>query len=168
MRWLSAIGGVSAVIWLFQKQFAALYPPHDFWVTNPANAAQRVTLVMAVLLGLLALEYRVPASARWAPVRFVNVYGTSSMAAYFWHLMLLFFRLPLGYLIAFGFSFNSWWGEKCGWGRYALLVVVLWVGTWALTWLTDQVYRRVDRRLPSLPGARAAAAPPPVPAPPPA
>jgi hypothetical protein len=38
-------------------------------------------------------------------------------------------------------------GGRCGWGGFAGWVVILVAGTALLTWLTDKVYRRVDRRL---------------------
>jgi hypothetical protein len=74
------------------------------------------------------------------PVRFVEVFGMSSLAGYFFHEALLFYRV-------FGFSFESRWGERCSWPQYSALVVLLIACTFALTWLTDQIYQRVDRRL---------------------
>lgn len=151
LRWLGGIGLVSAALWTFSDQVKGLYPPHNYWVTDPANAGWRMTLVIAVLLGLLALEYRVPKAAGSAPLRLFNVYGTSSMASYFWHEMLLFFRMPLAYLIPWGFSITGTWGNKCGWAGYWALVLVLWSATFGLAWLTDRIYKRLDAKLPSLP-----------------
>src|SRR5207249_1838501 len=81
-------------------------------------------------LALLAVEQGVPGNWRSsAPVRFVEVFGMSSLAGYFFHEMLLFFRI-------FGFSFESRWGKACSWPQYAALTALLAACTFALTWLT--------------------------------
>jgi len=111
-------------------------------VTNPANAARRWTQVCLFALVLLALELRLP-GAFWdsPPVRFVEVFGTSSLAGYFFHEMLLFKRV-------LGFSFEARWGKACGWPQYWALTALLAACTFALTWLTDRIYRAIDRREP--------------------
>jgi uncharacterized membrane protein len=137
--WLAGLAGAGLLIWLATPWFAAAYPPHHFWVTNPANSARRWTQVCLVALLLLGLEQRVEGSWRGSrPVRFVEVFGTSSLAGYFFHQALLFYRV-------LGFSFESRWGERCSWPQYAALVALLIACTFALTWLTDQVYQRVTR-----------------------
>jgi hypothetical protein len=67
--------------------------------------------------------------------------------------MLLFFRMPLAYLIPWGFSTMGQWGGKTGWPGYWALVLALWSATWGLAWLTDRIYKRVDAKLPSLPSS---------------
>jgi len=141
--WLAALAGAGFVIWHFTPWFTALYPPHEFWVMNPANSARRWTQVCLLALALLAVEQGV--SGNWrssAPVRFVEVFGMSSLAGYFFHEMLLFFRI-------FGFSFESRWGKACSWPQYAALTALLAACTFALTWLTDRVYSAAEKRAPA-------------------
>jgi Heparan-alpha-glucosaminide N-acetyltransferase, catalytic len=139
--WLAGLSATGVLIWVATPWFAAAYPPHHFWVTNPANSARRWTQVCLLALLLLGIEHGVQGGWRSsAPVRFVEVFGMSSLAGYFFHQALLFKRV-------FGFSFEARWGEKCSWPEYAALVALLIACTFALTWLTDQVYQRVDRRL---------------------
>jgi len=138
--WLGALAAAGIVVWSLTPWFAALYPPHEFWVTNPANAARRWTQVCLVALALLAVEQRMPGSWRGsAAVRFVEVFGTSSLAGYFFHEMLLFFRI-------FGFSFEARWGKSCSWPQYAVLTVLLAGCTFALTWMTARIYAAVEHR----------------------
>src|SRR6266478_1688271 len=139
--WLAALAGIGILVWIATPWFAAAYPPHEFWVTNPANAARRWTQVCLVALVLLIVEQRV--SGAWrssAPLRFVEVFGTSSLAGYFFHQALLFYRV-------LGFSFEARWGKSASWPRYWVLTLLLIACTFALTWLTDRLYKAVDRRL---------------------
>jgi hypothetical protein len=139
--WLSGLAAAGIAIWLATPWFAAAYPPHQFWVTNPANAARRWTQVCLFALVLLAIEQRFAGAWRRSlPVRFIEVFATSSLAGYFFHEMLLFFRI-------FGFSFEGRWGKACSWPQYWAVTALLVACTFALTWLTDLVYQFVDRRL---------------------
>jgi uncharacterized membrane protein len=134
-RWIAGLLAAGVALWLLTPQLAAVYPPHEFWVTNPANHARRWTQVCAVVLVLLAAER---SQGRWrasAPVRFIEVFGTSSLAGYFFHQMLLYKQIG-------GFSFDAVWGKRCDWTQYALLTAVLIACTFVLTWMTDRVYRR--------------------------
>ena len=141
VRWLLwALVGTGLVTLLLTPLWLRLYPPHEFWVTDPANSAQRWTVVALLIFGLLALEKRMPAS--WctsAPVRFVELFGTSSLAAYFFHEMLLFYQVR-------GISLDVLFGERCGWWGYAGLTLCVIAATAVLTALTDRVYRALDRR----------------------
>ncbi|HEY1334261.1 MAG TPA: heparan-alpha-glucosaminide N-acetyltransferase domain-containing protein, partial [Myxococcaceae bacterium] len=135
-----AIGVASLVLWLLRPVWLAIYPPHAFWVTDPANTGARGISVMALLLVLLFLEARVPAGARRSPAVWVlELFGTSSLAAYFWHEMLIYYEVR-------GVSVVRLAGGRCGWAGFAGWVVVLIAGTALLSWLTDKVYRRIDRR----------------------
>ncbi len=139
-RWLLALTAAGIALWLLTPQVSALYPPHEFWVTDPTNHARRWTQVCLIALALLAVE-RVPGAWNASlPVRFVEVFGTSSLAGYFIHEMLLYFHLA-------GFSFEVVWGNRCSWPRYAAVLALLIACTFVLTWLTDQLYRRADARL---------------------
>ena len=144
-RWLAGLAAAGIVLWLLTPWLAAAYPPHEFWVTNPANHARRWTQVALFALLLLWLEHHFGAKLQTSlPVRFLEVFGTSSLAGYFFHEMLLFFRI-------FGFSFEARWGKSASWTGYVPLLLLLVAMTFALTWLTDRVYRAVDRWLSSAP-----------------
>ena len=71
------------------------------------------------------------------PVRFIEVFGTSSLAGYFFHEMLLFFRIR-------GFCFEAVWGNRLSWPQYWPVLALLIACTFVLTWLTDRLYRRAD------------------------
>jgi uncharacterized membrane protein len=139
-RLVLGLGLGSLVAWLLRPVWLAIYPPHAFWVTDPANTGARGISVMALLLILLAIEARVPAGARRpAAVWLLELFGTSSLAAYFWHEMLIYYEVR-------GVSLVRVAGGRCGWLGFAGLVVVLVAATALLSWVTDRVYRRLDRR----------------------
>jgi uncharacterized membrane protein len=134
-RWTAGLLVTGIVLWILTPQLSAAYPPHNFWVTNPANHATRWTQVCGLVLLLMAAERL---EGRWrvsAPVRFVEVFGTSSLAGYFFHQMLLYKQIG-------GFSFDAVWGKHCDWIQYALLTALLIACTFVLTWAMDRVYRR--------------------------
>jgi hypothetical protein len=60
--------------------------------------------------------------------------------------MLLYYRIG-------GFSFERVWGNACDWPRYWLVLALLIACTFALTWLTDRIYRRADAAISSGTGA---------------
>lgn len=125
-----------------------LYPPHRFYVSNPADSAGRFAWVCAVLLGLLWLEGRLPEATPPSRLRrFIEVFGTSSLSAYFFHEMLLFYRL------GGVFSFQRFWGDRSNWGMYWLLLALL-IG------LTFLLCVAVDRLLAWARRARHAPTPP--------
>ncbi|NMO13872.1 DUF1624 domain-containing protein [Pyxidicoccus fallax] len=115
-----------------------LYPSHRFFVANPSNSATRFAWVCTVLLGLLWLEGRVPVGAAPSRARrFIEVFGTSSLSAYFFHEMLLFYQT------GGVFSFQRFWGDRSGWLQFGVLLAALIVLTWLLCILTDRVERVV-------------------------
>jgi hypothetical protein len=75
------------------------------WLAFGMDHAQRVVWVMLFVLGFLFLEYRVPRVTASAPFRFITVFGTSSLAAYFLHESILFYGAwwawAVGLLIAY-------------------------------------------------------------------
>lgn len=148
-RWLGGLAAAGVALWMATPQIVALYPPHEFWVTDPANHARRWTQVCLVALALLAVERLRRGSATSLPVRFIEVFGTSSLAGYFIHEMLLYFHIA-------GFSFQVVWGDRCGWPRFGAVLALLIAGTFALTWLTDQLYRRADAWITAKAAARPA------------
>ncbi|HZH18398.1 MAG TPA: heparan-alpha-glucosaminide N-acetyltransferase domain-containing protein [Archangium sp.] len=122
-----------------------LYPPHRFFVANPSNSAVRFAWVCTVLLGLIWLEGRVPAGAKASRTRrFIEVFGTSSLSAYFFHEMLLFYR------IGGVFSFQRFWGDRSGWLGFWLLLAVLIGLTFLLCIATDRMERGVRPALGAL------------------
>lgn len=135
--WLAGLLALGALMWMLTPQISGLYPPHNFWVTDPTNHARRWTQVCAIAIVLLWLEHSLADRARGAAVRFIEVFGTSSLAGYFFHQMLLYYHL-------FGFSFEKVWGNRCSWPAYCALLALLIAMTFALTVLTDLVYRRVS------------------------
>jgi uncharacterized membrane protein len=143
VKWLLGLAAVGLALWIATPFVSALYPPHDFWVTDPTNHARRWTQVCLIALALLAVEQRFAGAWRTSlPVRFVEVFGTSSLAGYFIHEMLLYYRIG-------GFSFERVWGNACDWPQYWLVLALLIACTFALTWLTDRIYRRADAALSS-------------------
>ena len=138
-KWLAALVGAGLLIWNCTPWFTSIYPAHEFWVTNPANCARRWTQVCLFALLLLALEQLWP-KANSRAIRFIEIFGTSSLAGYFLHETLLYFHI-------FGFSFYVIWGERQTWLSYLALLALLIACTFILTWVVDQIYRRVDQRL---------------------
>jgi hypothetical protein len=130
VRWLLLIGAIGAAIWQAADFFRDLYPAHNFWVTNPANAAQRWTIVIGLVLAFLA-----------APLRFLAAFGGTSMAAYFFHEALL-------YKGFFGYSsFDSHFHQSAGWPLYFALTALLIAMTFGLVVVTDKLYRKLDAKL---------------------
>jgi uncharacterized membrane protein len=131
--------GLGAAGSLAAEPLRDLYPEHRFFVTNPSNAAERSLWVCLVLLGLMGLERRMaPGAAPSRVRRFVETFGTSSMSAYFFHEALIYYRF-------FGFSFEKVWGNRSGWGQYALLTVVIIGLTYGLCLALDPVLNAVRR-----------------------
>jgi len=129
------------------------YPPHRFFVNDPGDCGARWFWVCLILIALLEVEQRFAGAWRKsAPVRWVELFGTSSLSGYFFHESLLYFQI-------FGFSFATVWRDRCGWGQYALLLAAILALTTVLAWGTDKVYRVLDAK------TRPAPTPPPVPAP---
>jgi len=143
VRWVLGLMAIGIAVWQATPLFLRLYPPHVFWITDPANHAHRWVIVCALVLVLMLVEQLATAGWRRAvPFRFVEVFGTSSLAAYFFHQALLYYE-------DFGFSFNKWWGERCGWGKYAALTAALIGATFVLVSITDRVYGWVNSALAS-------------------
>lgn len=132
LLFLAALGIVGG--WVAEAPLRALYPPHHFFVTNPSNAAVRWTYVCLLLLGMSYVERHLAPAARPGPVRrFVELFGSASLSAYFFHEMLLF---KLG--------FEALWGGRSGWALYWGLTVAL-VG---LTFVLCRTLGAAERALP--------------------
>lgn len=140
-RWLLwALVGAGLLTWALTPVWLGLYPPHEFWVTDPSNSAQRWTVVALLILGLMAFEKRMSEGwRRSAPVRFIELFGTSSLAAYFFHEMLLFYQVR-------GVSLDGLFGKRCGWLGYIGLTLCVIAATAVLSALTDRIYQALDSR----------------------
>ncbi len=133
---LAVLGVVAGALWAATPLLRDAYPAHDFGTFNPAEHGRRVAIIAFVLLTLLHIEHRMPTLAQTAPFRVLHVFGTTSLAAYFFHEALLYFPV-------FGFSFQAKWGHQSGWGQYAVLTSTLVAATFVLCWITDRAYRGV-------------------------
>jgi uncharacterized membrane protein len=117
--------------------FERVYPPHSL-VNDPSNHGERLVMVALMLLALRFLETRWGEGFRRVPpMRVVELFGTTSLAAYFFHQMILF--LHVGH-----HSLKDHFENQAGWGFFGLLLVGVWAVTWALVWLTDRLYPRYD------------------------
>ena len=136
-RWLLGLVALAAAVWATQPLVAGIYPRHLSF-NDPANHAQRLAVVCLIALTLLLLEQRAGESRPpHRAVRFIEVFGTSSLSAYFFHQALLYYE-------DWGFSFRSRWGDRCGWGNYAALTAALIGCTFVLVLITDWLYRRAS------------------------
>ena len=102
---------------------------------------------------------RAPGDGRVAEERagggFVEVFGTSSLAAYFGHETMLFKRIS-------GVSLETLCDHRAGWTAYwlltALIIALTWGYTWIVAWLYDRVTLwppRFERRAAAQPGGAA-------------
>ncbi len=131
--WLGLLMALGALLWWQSAALSALYPPHQFWVTNPANAAQRWTKVLMIVAVFRAIERLAPSLGRAPALRWLGSFGAMSLSAYFFHLMLLHQR-HVG-------IFTRFFSDRCDWTLYALLVVLL----IAATWVCCKVWDRIER-----------------------
>lgn len=129
--WLGLIAGLGAALWANQDALNRAYPPHTFWVTNPANAAQRWTLVVA-LIGLFRL---IELKVAKPPVKWLALFSASSLSAYVFHELLLFER-HVG-------LFTRFFREQAGWPLYAVLLLALIVATRGCVTLFEALRLRI-------------------------
>lgn len=134
-QWLGLLWGLGAVLWLFDGAVRDAYPAHNFWVTNPANAAQRWTLVLSVIALFRLIETRFPSSPTSRLAALVGTFGAASLSGYFFHEMLLY-EYHVG---IFTKLFRGW----CDWVTYWPVLAALVFATWACV----KVWDRIDPRL---------------------
>jgi uncharacterized membrane protein len=136
-RWQLAVAvlglaALGAAAWSGSDALMARAPSWRWWV--PANHSQRVVVVSALILAMLALERLLPeAIKKGRVVGFFEVFGMSSLAAYFGHEVMLYKNI-------FGICFNTLWGKSAGWALYAILTGALIALTFAFTWSAAYVY----------------------------
>jgi uncharacterized membrane protein len=136
-RWLIGLIALGVVVGMTHRLLAGIYP-HHLPINDPANHGQRWAFVCLIAYALLLLERRAGEGRRGhGALWFVEVFGTSSLSAYFFHQALLFYE-------DWGFSFRSRWGDRCGWGKYAALTAALIGCTFVLVLITDWMYRRLS------------------------
>ncbi|GMU60153.1 MAG: hypothetical protein AMXMBFR34_19160 [Myxococcaceae bacterium] len=134
-RWLGLLIGVGALLWWQEAVLKAAYPPHNFWLTNPANAAQRWTLVLSLVGVFRVIERRFPKSVDSRLARLLAQFGGWSLSAYFFHEMLLFQR-HVG-------LFTRFFRGQADWPLYWVLTFAL----MALTWVCCRIWDKVDPKL---------------------
>jgi uncharacterized membrane protein len=148
VAWLLALAALGWAVHLALPFWEWLYPPHALWITDPFNHGNRWAIVCLMVIALLSIEKRANAGfTKNAAVRFITVFGTSSLAAYFFHEGLLFYRT---FRL---FSFEMYWGNREGWPAYWALTVLLIAATFVLSWLNDRVYSVYDSWLRGKPAA---------------
>jgi uncharacterized membrane protein len=150
--WLGLLLGLGALLWWQEDPLRAAYPKHDFWVTNPANAAQRWTLVLSLVALLRLIEVRWPASVRSRVAQLVGTFGASSLSAYFFHQMLLYQR-HVG-------VFTRFWRAQADFPLYAVLVTALVATTWACVKGWNRLEPQLRSRLPGGAPVTSSATPP--------
>lgn len=138
-RWWALLVGLGSLLWATDGFWRAAYGAHSFYVTNPANAAQRWTLVLLVVASLRLVERLVPASTESRLAKVVGAFGTSSLSAYFFHEMLLYQR-HVG-------IFTRAFRERCDWLTFWPVLAALVLATWACVRLWDRVDARLRARL---------------------
>lgn len=134
-RWLLLLLGVGGLLWWQDAVVRDAYPPHNFWLTNPANAAQRWTLVLSLVALFRVLERRRPAVVSSRPAKWLAQFGGWSLSAYFFHEMLLF-QHHVG-------LFTRFFRGKCDWPLHWVLVAAL----IALTWLCCRWWDKAEPQL---------------------
>ncbi len=139
-QWLALLMGLGGLLWWNEGWFRALYPPHNFWVTNPANAAQRWTLVLGVVAVFRLVEVRFPAVTGSALAKVVGTFGASSLSAYFFHQMLLYQRW-VG-------VFTRLWKGQADFPLYAVLVAALIFAAWLCVKAWEALEPKLRARLP--------------------
>jgi hypothetical protein len=128
-RWAFGLAVVGGLVFVATPLWQRVYPPHAFWISDPGHHGDRWALCCVILLALMAMESRVPATVLEGPVLrlplgLVDFFSRSSLSSYVVHEALLYYPI-------FGFSFVGVWGARSGWGRYALLTMLLIAATYA-------------------------------------
>lgn len=134
-RWLGLLIGVGALLWWKDMAVKDLYPPHNFWLTNPGNAAQRWTLVLSLVAVFRLIEIRFPKSVDSRLAKLASRFGGWSLSAYFFHEMLLF-QHHVG-------IFTRFFRGQADWPLYWPLTAAL----VAMTWLCCRWWDGVEPKL---------------------
>jgi len=138
-RWVGLLLGVGGLLWWQQDAVRAAYPPHNFWVTNPANAAQRWTLVLSFVAVLRLVEVRFPRVIDSRLANLAGRFGGWSLSAYFFHEMLLY-QSHVG-------LFTRFFRAKADWPLYWVLVLALVAMTYGCCRAWDVLEPKLKGRL---------------------
>jgi uncharacterized membrane protein len=145
------------------------------WQGLGLDHPQRVFWVMSFVLVFLFLEHRVPRLTATPPFAVVTALGTSSLAGYFLHELMLFYgawwafagailiawRLPtrpalaalaLAPVVAYqsigrvrGFAMADFFRDRASWPEYWALLALMLAATYLLVLVVDALYKRLDR-----------------------
>jgi uncharacterized membrane protein len=137
--WLALLMGIGTLLFWNEKAVAALYPPHHFWETDPADAARRWTYVLGIVAIFRLVERSWPASAQTRTLKWLGGFGAASLSAYFFHEMLLYQR-HVG-------LFSRFFREKADWPLFWVLVAALIAATWVCVKAWDRVEPKLRARL---------------------
>ncbi len=121
-RWIGALVAIGLILVSQEQAVEAIYPAHDFWATNPVNAAWRWTGVLIIVALFRWVERTWPLSVHKPIASALGQFGAASLSAYFFHEMLLL-QENIGF---FGLLFR----DKADWPLYWVLVVGLIAATW--------------------------------------
>ena len=148
---LAIVGGVGDALMPVLRE---AYPPHDFWLSNPAQHAERFSWVARILVALLLLERLWKATGlRLGLGQRLAWVGAASLSGYVIHQALLF--LPL-----LGRSMARALDGRLHFGTYALvttaLIAVTLLGCRAWAWVSAPAQReRLGTWIESLEGRKA-------------
>jgi uncharacterized membrane protein len=140
-QWLGLLLACGAVLWWQGPALRDAYPPHDFWVTNPADAARRWTQVLSLVALFRLVERAWPRVSQAAVMRWLAAFGGASLSAYFFHEMLLYQRW-VG-------VFARLWRDRADWPTFWVLVAALIAATWACVKAWERVEPKLRARLTS-------------------
>ncbi|MGV3625424.1 MAG: heparan-alpha-glucosaminide N-acetyltransferase domain-containing protein [Archangium sp.] len=133
--WIALLMTLGLAAWFFGSTLEDVYPPHEFWKTNPADAARRWTLVLTLVAIFRLLERTWPRLISMRVTKWLATFGTASLSAYFFHEMLLFQR----WVGVFGRCFRG----QADWPVFWLLVPTV-IGC---TWVCVQLWNRAEPKL---------------------
>ena len=133
--WLGLLIGLGTLLFLNEDRVKALYPLHNFYVTDPANAARRWTYVLGLVALFRLVERQWPASAQTKVMKWLAGFGAASLSAYFFHEMLLFHR--------WAGLFSRFFRDKADWPLFWVLVAALIF----LTWVCVKAWDRIEPKL---------------------
>ncbi len=136
--WLALLIAIGLALFLNEQRVKDLYPPHNFWVTDPADAARRWTYVLSLVAIFRMIEKAWPASAQTKVMKWLAAFGGASLSAYFFHQMLLYQRW-VG-------LWSRFFREKADWPLFWVLVIALIAATWVCVKLWDRVDKKLRER----------------------
>ncbi len=139
--WLGLLMGLGAVLWWNAEAIRTLYPAHQFYVTNPADAARRWTCVLALVAVFRLIERRWPKLTPTPAAKWLGGFGAASLSAYFFHEMLLYQRW-VG-------VFARFFREQADWPLFWVLVAALIAATWVCVKVWDRVEPKLRARFTS-------------------